>query len=634
MEPAWGAVREQWDAVLGAAAVRLFPEYTQRVMPLKEMRAASEIQSNLTFQMLMYFNVLLYPIRWFRPTAWNKFQTLFLLLSFVVIEPVRLWLGYIGNMKERVPDLSGCFIFTLFPQLLISFYFMVGQPYMGRGFTLPFETAVNLVYMAMLVCECVFGYLAARRIVRSHSIHFFAMASEGDGNDGDVGGRGREGSSGTATLASEDESLDEGGGGANNAAFPIRPNLARDMFNFGAQQQPQAGAAGGGLFGAAATPTTQVAGGGLFGAPATQAPAAQGLFGAATPTPAGGGLFGQKPAATTAPAAGLFGAPAGNAAPATTAATPAAAGGLTFGAPAAAGAAGGLFGAKPTTQPLGAQPTAWQAQPKAATTGAPAAAANPAAAATQPAQQITAKTKYADLPDNVRQKIDEIEKFIQQQIHISDSIGNSTMDEPIAAVSEEVQVIMQRLVGVRNLLQRDQHVMDELKKQVNQELRNTDLASRYIDRAQNAGQSKFPAPQQDAYASYFNTFANDLERRMQMYRQNIEEIELNVRNMMVSPGRYTPQVIQEIIRNQYEAFIRVASKSAHMHDEIERERAKFEKFCQKYMGEARPGRLFSEGSLTGGVPGAAAGMAAGAAPQMKRSSSASAAPQGARLRTG
>ncbi|KAI8925826.1 hypothetical protein BC831DRAFT_459219 [Entophlyctis helioformis] len=352
-------------------------------------------------------------------------------------------------------------------------------------------------------------------------------------------------------------------------------------FSFGAKPATTAPAAAApgmfGGFGAAATPATSAPGaGGLFGAaaPATTAPAASFGFGAAakpagltlaTGAPASTmGLFGAAPApvATTAPG-GMFGKPA---------VTTTAPGGGLFGAQAAAPAVGGLqFGQQQQQQQQQQQP------------------------------QITAKTKYSDLPDAVRQQIDEIEKFIQQQIHVCDSISNSASEQPIRAISEEAQLIMQRLTGAKNMLIRDNHVMQDLKKQVNQELRNMDLASRYIDRAQaNSHPSKFAAPQHDAYAAYFAGFANELERRMQLYRQHIEEIEVNVRSLMSSSSTHSPQAIQRIIHNQHNGFLVVASKVAHYHDLVERERIQFEKFSQKYLGDPKPSRHFAQASTAFG----------------------------------
>ncbi|KAH6566067.1 hypothetical protein BASA50_010167 [Batrachochytrium salamandrivorans] len=119
-----------------------------------------------------------WKVTWLGLGAWSKFQTLFLLVTFIIIEPFRLWLGYSGNMKERVSDLSGCFLYSICPQLIICVYFMFCQPIMGNGVTMPFDYALNLVYACLVAAEIVFGYLAARRIVHSHTMHMFMIVGE------------------------------------------------------------------------------------------------------------------------------------------------------------------------------------------------------------------------------------------------------------------------------------------------------------------------------------------------------------------------------------------------------------------------------------------------------------------------
>ncbi|EGF80503.1 hypothetical protein BATDEDRAFT_88744 [Batrachochytrium dendrobatidis JAM81] len=121
---------------------------------------------------------MIIQVVWFNLGAWSKFQGLFLLGAFVVIEPIRLWLGYSGNLKERVPDLSGCFVFSIFPQLLICLYFMLLQPIMGNGVTMPFDYALNLVYILMIAAEIVYGYMAAKDIVQNHTMHIYMILGE------------------------------------------------------------------------------------------------------------------------------------------------------------------------------------------------------------------------------------------------------------------------------------------------------------------------------------------------------------------------------------------------------------------------------------------------------------------------
>jgi hypothetical protein len=50
-----------------------------------------------------------------------------LLLLFLVSEPVRLALGYSGNLQEKVPFVAAFMLLTLFPGLPVCLYFMFVQ---------------------------------------------------------------------------------------------------------------------------------------------------------------------------------------------------------------------------------------------------------------------------------------------------------------------------------------------------------------------------------------------------------------------------------------------------------------------------------------------------------------------------
>ena len=300
-------------------------------------------------------------------------------------------------------------------------------------------------------------------------------------------------------------------------------------------------------------------------------PANTGLFGASTqPSPANTGLFGQ-PATTT---AGLFGQTPANT-------------GFSLAKPTAPTTTAGLFGASAPPANTG---LFGSNAPPANTTGLNSAVTGNA--------QLTGKSKYSDLPEAFKTQVNDIDKFIHQQVQTADSMTYTSFEETMQTIRLDSDSLTQRLAGVRNLLQRDLHVLDDLKKLVNGELRNSDLAARYLDHRQhstttkrdeanaptNTSGTKFQSPSSDAYAAYFTSFTNDLERRMQNYRQNIEEIESNVKNMMSASIQYTPQVIQEILRNQHQAFLTVANKVAHIHDDIEQQKQQFGRFKRTYLG--------------------------------------------------
>ncbi|KAI9203532.1 uncharacterized protein BJ171DRAFT_460367 [Polychytrium aggregatum] len=97
---------------------------------------------------------------------------------FIVLEPVRIFMGFTGNLKERVPDLCGSFMLSTFPQLPILLYFCGLQSLTASGFTLPFEFALNFVYALVLIPQILIGYRAAKHIVDIQAARFVVGVGE------------------------------------------------------------------------------------------------------------------------------------------------------------------------------------------------------------------------------------------------------------------------------------------------------------------------------------------------------------------------------------------------------------------------------------------------------------------------
>ncbi|RKO85224.1 hypothetical protein BDK51DRAFT_32496 [Blyttiomyces helicus] len=332
---------------------------------------------------------------------------------------------------------------------------------------------------------------------------------------------------------------------------------------------------------------------GLFGAPAASAPSATGLFGApatSAPGPTGGlfgapaGGFGAPPTSSAAPS--MFGAPA------TSSAAPS-----LFGATATSSAAPSMFGA--TNAPAGGGFGGFGAAPAPTLSTAPL-----GASAGAPAAALSWKTKYSEAPEGLRQKLDQIQKYIQSEISLSETISTSSTVADINRVTSEMGQLSQKLAGMNNLIERDRNFVESLKNEVSLELRNADLATRFIERFKNStSATQYSSPNYDPYgtppapSSYFHNLANQLEKKMALYAQSIEELETNLKNTISNTHKYTPQaantssqllVLLEILRNQDDTFLSVAGKIAMVHDAIERHRHAYKAFRKKYLGEEDP----------------------------------------------
>uniref|UniRef100_A0A0N5ACH2 Uncharacterized protein n=1 Tax=Syphacia muris TaxID=451379 RepID=A0A0N5ACH2_9BILA len=87
----------------------------------------------------------------------NTDKVIIATLNFIgmIIEPVRLYLGYYGNLSEKVSALSGFWIISLILQLPISIF-------LGFSFhtlTLPLERCVYTLHIGFLLIEVKFRIL-------------------------------------------------------------------------------------------------------------------------------------------------------------------------------------------------------------------------------------------------------------------------------------------------------------------------------------------------------------------------------------------------------------------------------------------------------------------------------------------
>ncbi|XP_019908017.1 transmembrane protein 17A isoform X2 [Esox lucius] len=137
-------------------------------------KTVNELVSHLPLQMLLYFNVIYFPCWWASAVIMLdlKFYSLpvyyqALLVTGIVLlsvcEITRLYLGYIGNLKEKVPELAGFWLVSFLFQFPILLFFLTDEDII----ILPLERAVYSIYLLFIILEL----LAA----------FFALSSEATG---------------------------------------------------------------------------------------------------------------------------------------------------------------------------------------------------------------------------------------------------------------------------------------------------------------------------------------------------------------------------------------------------------------------------------------------------------------------
>ena len=158
------------------------------------MTVELEISCSLPLQMLMYCSFWYYPIyaigmglcvstkvislvkvkiSYFNCSLFHTVIMSFMYAMWLFIECIRIRSGFSGNLRERVSELSGLLIFSLFPQSIIALYFICLQPFTGSGFAFPIEISLNVVYLILLIPEIIFGWISVRRVINHQTALFF-----------------------------------------------------------------------------------------------------------------------------------------------------------------------------------------------------------------------------------------------------------------------------------------------------------------------------------------------------------------------------------------------------------------------------------------------------------------------------
>ncbi|XP_050762822.1 transmembrane protein 17B-like [Gymnogyps californianus] len=141
---------------------------------------AHEVLASLPLQMMLYFNVYYFPV-WclaegmmlqlkYHLLPWH-YQFLlaaaFLILS--LAEGSRLYLGYVGNLQEKVPELAGFLLLSFLIQLPLLLFLLTDS----HIIRLPLEMAMHSLFLAFLVAEITAAFLALKTMTKQLAARFY-----------------------------------------------------------------------------------------------------------------------------------------------------------------------------------------------------------------------------------------------------------------------------------------------------------------------------------------------------------------------------------------------------------------------------------------------------------------------------
>uniref|UniRef100_A0A5S6QPB2 Transmembrane protein 17B n=1 Tax=Trichuris muris TaxID=70415 RepID=A0A5S6QPB2_TRIMR len=138
------------------------------------MDSKRELASSLPLQMAIYFNAYFAPC-WLVAHVYTLVQkyefldvtyrsiVVALHLLMAVVELVRLYIGFLGNVTENVSQLSGFWIATLLLQLPMCLFFT----FSGGLTSLPLDVGIDVIEVGFLLFELVTGTSLTRRTART-----------------------------------------------------------------------------------------------------------------------------------------------------------------------------------------------------------------------------------------------------------------------------------------------------------------------------------------------------------------------------------------------------------------------------------------------------------------------------------
>ncbi|KAF7702042.1 transmembrane protein 17B [Silurus meridionalis] len=145
----------------------------------KFVNHSTDVVSSLPLQMALFFNICFFPLWWISEVVmlqlkypalpdYYKFILITVLIVMTLIEAIRLYLGYAGNLQEKVPELAGFWLLSLLLQFPLILFLLFNEAILIQ----PLERGVHIVLALFILTEALSGFVALRAMVRHTESRF------------------------------------------------------------------------------------------------------------------------------------------------------------------------------------------------------------------------------------------------------------------------------------------------------------------------------------------------------------------------------------------------------------------------------------------------------------------------------
>lgn len=152
---------------------------SSRTGPESSEAADNEMVSSLPLQMSLYFNSYFFPLWWVSCIVmlhlkysvlpdYYKFIVITVVILITLIEAIRLYLGCMGNLQEKVPELAGFWLLSLLLQLPLLLFLLLNEGLKN----LPLEKAIHSIFTVFLTFQVISAFLTLKKMVNQLAARF------------------------------------------------------------------------------------------------------------------------------------------------------------------------------------------------------------------------------------------------------------------------------------------------------------------------------------------------------------------------------------------------------------------------------------------------------------------------------
>ncbi|KAL1488518.1 hypothetical protein ABEB36_014984 [Hypothenemus hampei] len=145
----------------------------------------NQVKSNLPLQMAAYFNVIFLPV-WiivltqFLIENYSKFSQLVQVLIVTIIsttfliEVVRMYMMYEGNLNDKIPELAGFWMLSVFLQVPLQGVLLFNPYFKLRVL----EIVCQSVIFVLLIIQIIFGYVGIKYTASQQAKYYSGKREE------------------------------------------------------------------------------------------------------------------------------------------------------------------------------------------------------------------------------------------------------------------------------------------------------------------------------------------------------------------------------------------------------------------------------------------------------------------------